>query len=176
MIGNDNDLRDLYQDLILDHSKHPHNFRAVPEANRDALGHNPLCGDRLSLQLKVDADDVIQDVGFQGSGCAISVASASMMTDMLRGRTLEEANALFAYMHALCTGRDYSVPAEMAGTTVTAPCTGENPPHVTLADDDRDRLQALAGVRHYPMRVKCATLAWHTMQAALDNKTKVSTE
>ena len=152
----DNDLRDLYQDLILDHSKHPHNFRAVPEHNREALGHNPLCGDRLSLHLKVDAQDVIQDVGFQGSGCAISVASASMMTNMLKGKTVAEAGALFGFVHASCTG--------------------ENPPQVTLADDDRDRLQALAGVRQYPMRVKCATLAWHTMQAALKNEKKVTTE
>ena len=152
----DNDLRDLYQDLILDHSKHPHNFHALPDANREALGHNPLCGDRLSLHLKVDAENIIRDVGFQGSGCAISVASASMMTDMLKGKSVDEATALFGFMHAACTG--------------------ENPPHVDMEDDDRDRLTALAGVRHYPMRVKCATLAWHTMQAALKNEKKVSTE
>jgi nitrogen fixation protein NifU and related proteins len=152
----DNDLRDLYQDLILDHSKHPHNFRALADANHEALGHNPLCGDRLSLHLKVDAEGVIQDVGFQGSGCAISVASASMMTDMLKGRNLAEAKDLFDFVHAACTG--------------------ENAPHIRMADDDRERLQALAGVRHYPMRVKCATLAWHTMQAALKNEKKVSTE
>lgn len=152
----DGDLRDLYQDLILDHSKHPHNFHALGDANREALGHNPLCGDRLSLHLKVDANDVIRDVGFQGSGCAISVASASIMTDMLKGKTVQHANELFAYMHASCTG--------------------ENEPHITISDDDRDRLQALAGVRQYPMRVKCATLAWHTMQAALQNEKKVSTE
>ena len=145
------DLRDLYQDLILDHSKRPHNFHTVPDANREALGHNPLCGDRLSLQMKVDAKDIIQEVGFQGSGCAISVASASMMTDMLKGKTLAEANTLFAYMHAACTGtEDSSQPM--------------------IEQDDQDRLQALAGVRHYPMRVKCATLAWHTMQSALKNK------
>ena len=150
------DLRDLYQDLILDHSKHPHNFHAVPAANREALGHNPLCGDRLSLQLHVDDQDIIRDVGFQGSGCAISVASASMMTDMLKGRTLDEAKKLFDYMHASCT-------------------SAEAPP-ITLDEDDRGRLQALAGVRHYPMRVKCATLAWHTMQAALVKEKKVTTE
>jgi nitrogen fixation NifU-like protein len=152
----DSDLRDLYQDLILDHSKRPHNFRSVEGANREALGHNPLCGDKLSLRLKVDAEGVVQDAGFQGSGCAISVASASMMTDMLKGRTLAEAKALFDYMHASCTG--------------------EKTPHISIADDDRERLQALAGVRHYPMRVKCATLAWHTMQAALANEQKASTE
>ncbi len=153
----DNDLRDLYQDLILDHSKHPHNFHVVPDANREALGHNPLCGDRLSLTLKVDAKGVIQDIGFQGSGCAISVASASIMTDMLKGKTVDEANALFQHIHAACTG----APAVVA---------------VVISEDDNDRLQALAGVRHYPMRVKCATLAWHTMQAALKDEKKVSTE
>lgn len=152
----DSDLRDLYQDLILDHSKHPHNFHALPDANREALGHNPLCGDRLSLHMRVDTQDIIQDVAFQGTGCAISVASASMMTDMLKGKTVNEAQALFGFVHASCTG--------------------ENPPHVKMAEDDRDRLHALAGVRHYPMRVKCATLAWHTMQAALKNEKKVSTE
>lgn len=152
----DSDLRDLYQDLILDHSKHPHNFHTLPDANREALGHNPLCGDRLSLHLKVDGSDVIQDAGFQGSGCAISVASASMMTDMLKGKNLSEARALFDFVHGSCIGA--------------------TPPHISLTDDDRDRLQALAGVRLYPMRVKCATLAWHTMQAALANEKKVSTE
>jgi nitrogen fixation NifU-like protein len=150
------DLRDLYQDLILDHSKHPRNFRVLEGANHEALGHNPLCGDRLMLFLTVDNGDVIRDVSFQGSGCAISVASASMMTDMLKGKTLDEANTLFNYMHAACTG--------------PAPKTGG------IAEDDSDRIQALAGVRHYPMRVKCATLAWHTMQAALKNEKKVTTE
>jgi len=152
----DNDLRDLYQDLILDHSKHPHNFRVVEGANREALGHNPLCGDRLMLYLTLDEQSVIQDIGFQGSGCAISVASASIMTDMLKGKTLPEAQKLFAYMHASCTG--------------TAASTHG------IEEDDVDRMQALAGVRHYPIRVKCATLAWHTMQSALKNEKKVSTE
>jgi len=152
----DNDLRDLYQDLILDHSKHPRNFRLAAGANRDALGHNPLCGDRLSLTLTVDADDIVRDVGFQGSGCAISIASASMMTEMLKGKKLADAHALFGYMHDVCTGKE--------------------PSQNGLLEDDIDRLQALAGVRHYPMRVKCATLAWHTMEAALKNDKKVSTE
>ncbi|HUY69346.1 MAG TPA: SUF system NifU family Fe-S cluster assembly protein [Alphaproteobacteria bacterium] len=152
----DSDLRDLYQDLILDHGKHPRNFRVLPQANREALGHNPLCGDRLTLYLTVGADGIIKDAAFQGSGCAISVASASMMTEMLKGRTIEEAQKLFAYLHASCTGLE----ADAA----------------VIAEDDRGRLQALAGVRHYPMRVKCATLAWHTLQAALKNEQKVSTE
>jgi nitrogen fixation NifU-like protein len=152
----DSDLRDLYQDLILDHGKKPRNFGTLPQANREALGHNPLCGDRLSLFLTVGTDDIISDVKFQGSGCAISVASASMMTEMLKGRHIKDAKVLFDYLHASCTG----VEASDAG----------------IAEDDRERLQALAGVRHYPMRVKCATLAWHTMQAALKNEQKVSTE
>ena len=152
----DNDLRDLYQDLILDHSKHPRNFRVLPGANREALGHNPLCGDRLVLFLTVDANNVIQDVAFQGSGCAISMASASMMTDMLKGKKVADAEKLFSYMHTACTG--------------AAPLGND------IDEDDKDRLQALAGVRHYPMRVKCATLAWHTMQSALKNEKKTSTE
>jgi nitrogen fixation NifU-like protein len=150
------DLRDLYQDLILDHSKHPRNFHTLPNANREALGHNPLCGDRLALYLTVDDKGLIQDVGFQGSGCAISMASASMMTGMVKGRTLKDAEALFGYMHSACTGT--AMPA------------------TAIPEDDAGCLQALAGVRHYPMRVKCATLAWHTMQAALKNEKKVSTE
>jgi nitrogen fixation NifU-like protein len=152
----DTDLRDLYQDLILDHGKKPRNFRALPQANREALGHNPLCGDRLMLYLTVDDQGIIRDVAFQGSGCAISVASASMMTEMLKGKNIAEAEKLFRYMHASCTGAE--APAK------------------DVAEDDVERIKALAGVRHYPMRVKCATLAWHTMQAALKNEHKVSTE
>ena len=153
----DGDLRDLYQDLILDHGKKPRNFRVLDKANHEALGHNPLCGDRLVLYMTVGPQDIIQDVAFQGSGCAISVASASMMSEMLKGKSLKEADALFQTVHAACTGE-----ADLKSSGID--------------DDDLSRIQALAGVRHYPMRVKCATLAWHTMQAALKNKTKVSTE
>ena len=152
----DTDLRDLYQDLILDHGKHPRNFHNLPHPNREALGHNPLCGDRLMLFLTVDDQGIIRDAGFQGSGCAISMASASMMTEMLKGKTSAEAEKLFRYLHASCTGAEA--------------------PTKDLAEDDVDRLKALGGVRHYPMRVKCATLAWHTLQAALKNEQKVSTE
>jgi nitrogen fixation NifU-like protein len=152
----DSDLRDLYQDLILDHGKHPRNFHVLDKANHEALGHNPLCGDRLMLYVTVDANNIIQDAAFQGSGCAISVASASMMTEMLKGKSLQQAETLFNYMHGACTGADVSA--------------------VGIDTDDADRVKALAGVRHYPMRVKCATLAWHTMQAALKNEKKVSTE
>jgi nitrogen fixation NifU-like protein len=152
----DTDLRDLYQDLILDHGKRPRNFRIPPEANREALGHNPLCGDRLTLYVTVDDQGIIKDAAFQGSGCAISMASASMMTDMLKGKTASEAAHLFDYLHNSCTGQ----PADAAG----------------LDEDAVDRIKALAGVRDYPIRVKCATLAWHTLQAALKNEKKVSTE
>ena len=145
------DLRDLYQDLILDHGKRPRNFHALPAATHEALGHNPLCGDRLVLQLRLDDQGRVQEVGFQGSGCAISMASASMMTEMLKGRTAAEAEALFTHFHALCTG--------------TAAAASD------ISEDDRERLQALAGVRHYPMRVKCATLAWHTLHSALHPET-----
>lgn len=150
------DLRDLYQDLILDHSKHPRNFVKPENANHEALGHNPLCGDRLALYLYIDEQNIIRDIGFQGSGCAISVASASMMTEMLKGKPVSEAEHLFQYMHAACT--------EGA------------PDDATIDEDARDRIEALAGVRHYPMRVKCATLSWHTLQSALKNEQKVSTE
>ena len=150
------DLRDLYQDLILDHGKHPRNFHALPNANHEALGHNPLCGDKINLYVLVDKQGVIQDIGFQGSGCAISVASASMMTEMLKGKTKEEAAKLFDYLHKSCTGQ----PADDKG----------------LDEDATDRIKALAGVRDYPIRVKCATLAWHTLQAALKDEKKVSTE
>lgn len=152
----DTDLRDLYQDLILDHGKHPRNFRVMEGASHEGLGHNPLCGDKLTLYLKLDAGGVIQDVTFQGSGCAISVASASMMSEMLKGKTVAEAHRLFDYTHKSCT-------------------TGA-PGAADLPEDDVARLQALGGVRQYPMRVKCATLAWHTMEAALKNEKKVSTE
>ncbi|MDR3450937.1 MAG: SUF system NifU family Fe-S cluster assembly protein [Alphaproteobacteria bacterium] len=146
-----NDLRDLYQDLILDHGKRPRNFHALPSANHEALGHNPLCGDRLNLYVTVDDKGTITDAAFQGSGCAISVASASMMTEMLKGKNASEAAHLFEYMHASCTGK----PADEAG----------------IDEDDVARIKALAGVRDFPIRVKCATLAWHTLQAALKNET-----
>jgi nitrogen fixation NifU-like protein len=150
------DLRDLYQDLILDHGKHPRNFHTLPHANREALGHNPLCGDRLTLYVTVDDKGTITDAAFQGSGCAISVASASMMTEMLKGKSPAEAAHLFDYLHNSCTGK----PATDTG----------------IDSDDAERIKALAGVKDYPIRVKCATLAWHTLQAALKNEKKVSTE
>ena len=135
------DLGDLYQDLILDHGKRPRNFRAVEQANATAEGYNPLCGDKIKLQLKLDGD-VIREAGFQGSGCAISTASASLMTETLKGRTRAEAERLFERFHELLTGN------------------GSNA-------EDLGKLAVFSGVRAYPMRVKCATLAWHTLRAAL---------
>ena len=155
------DLRELYQDLILDHGKHPRNFRAQENPNCEMVGHNPLCGDKLTLYLTVNDQGTVEDASFQGSGCAISVASASMMTDMLKGKTAAQAKALFAYFHLLCT--------EGAPEQVDP---------LLVSEDDIARLQALSGVRHYPMRVKCATLAWRTLEAALDPQAaqKVKTE
>ena len=149
------DLRSLYQEIIVDHNRRPRNFHKVPDANRSAEGDNPLCGDRLAVYLKVE-DGVIRDIGFVGSGCAISTASASLMTESLLGKTEQEADSLFERFHQLVTG---DVP----------------PAHAGLG-----KLEALAGVREFPVRVKCATLAWHTMHAAMkspgDTRLVASTE
>ncbi|OFW08191.1 MAG: SUF system NifU family Fe-S cluster assembly protein [Acidobacteria bacterium RIFCSPLOWO2_02_FULL_67_36] len=145
------DLRDLYQEVILDHNKRPRNFRAIDVPTHFAEGYNPLCGDRLKLYVKVDGD-VITDLAFLGSGCAISKASASLMTDALRGRTVAEAQALFERFHHVVT----------------------TPPDQPV--EDLGKLSALAGVREFPVRVKCASLAWHTLKAALDRTTLTSTE
>jgi len=138
------DLRELYQEVILDHNKRPRNFRVPDPVNRRAEGYNPLCGDKITVFLYIE-EDVIKDLGFQGTGCAISKASASMMTDALKGKTLDQANAFFEQFHAM----------------VTAPATSG------VETDALGKLAVLAGVREYPMRVKCASLAWHTMKAAM---------
>jgi nitrogen fixation NifU-like protein len=147
------DLNDLYQEVILDHNRRPHNFRAIERPDAKQEGYNPLCGDRLTLYLTLDGD-VIKDVAFQGSGCAISKASASLMTDALKGKTVPEARELFEQFHAMITS-DPDTPAA-----------------------DLGKLSVLAGVREYPTRVKCASLAWHTMKAAVAHETDapVSTE
>jgi nitrogen fixation NifU-like protein len=146
------DLTDLYQEVILDHNRRPRNFRAISEPTRRQEGYNPLCGDRLTLYVKLDAGR-ISDLSFEGSGCAISKASASLMTEALKGKTVEEARALFDRFHDMVTSSSDSAPAEMG------------------------KLAVLAGVREFPTRVKCASLAWHTMKAAVagDDGT-VSTE
>jgi nitrogen fixation NifU-like protein len=149
-----NDLRELYQEVILDHGKNPRNFRTSGEATAVAHGNNPLCGDQLTVYLKLDTDGLVEDAAFVGRGCAISVASASMMTELVKGRTEAKARELFEAFHEMCTG-------EGDGTAV---------------DDELDKLKVLSGVRDYPTRVKCATLPWHTLVAALAGDGEVSTE
>lgn len=152
------DLRELYQDQIKEHSRKPRNFRLLADADRQLEGHNPLCGDRFTIYLKLGGDR-IHDVAFQGSGCAISTASASMMTEALKGKTVAEAEALFDSFHELLTGRP----------GVEPPADGNRPPLGKLA--------VFSGVREFPVRVKCATLAWHTLRAALHGQADpVSTE
>jgi nitrogen fixation protein NifU and related proteins len=152
------DLDDLYREVILDHSKHPRNFRAMTDATRTAEGHNRLCGDRLTLYLKVE-DGVIRDVSFQGKGCAIDTAAASMMTEILRGKTLEQVQAVFERFHTMLTAPSDSATSE------------------TMDDASLGKLAAFRGVRKFPVRVKCATLPWHTLQAALERRdTPASTE
>jgi nitrogen fixation NifU-like protein len=150
------DLRDLYQEVILDHSKRPRNFHAIAGADGKAEGYNPLCGDRETVYVKLDGDRVA-DVAFQGAGCAISTASASMMTESVKGKTRAEAEALFERFHRLITGRN----GESAA--------GGGP--------ELGKLEVFSGVREYPVRVKCATLPWHTLKAALTSDgTVISTE
>jgi nitrogen fixation protein NifU and related proteins len=141
------DLKDLYQEVILDHNKRPRNFRKIEQANRQADGFNPLCGDKLSVYIQIE-NGIVKDIGFVGAGCAISTASASMMTESLKGKTESEAKALFECFHQLLA--DHSIP------------------HPDLAI--LGNLTAFSGVREYPVRVKCATLAWHTMRAALEGQ------
>jgi nitrogen fixation NifU-like protein len=145
------DLSDLYQEVILDHNRRPRNFRVLEQATHEAEGYNPLCGDRLRLFLTLEGD-VIADVGFQGSGCAISKASASLMTDSVKGAAVADARALFERFHRMVT----------------------TPPDVEV--EDMGKLSVLAGVREFPVRVKCASLAWHTLKAALDRAGKTTTE
>jgi nitrogen fixation NifU-like protein len=152
------ELRELYQEVILDHGRNPRNHRHPEDANRHAHGNNPICGDTLVVYLAIGDDGVIRDAAFEGKGCAISIASASLMTDILKGKTMARARALFENFHDLCTKDDF------------------DPDAVEDDADDLDRLQVLAGVRAFPMRVKCATLAWHTMSAAMAGENEASTE
>jgi len=146
-----NDMRELYEEMILEHNRNPRNFQKVPEgANRSAHGFNSLCGDDFHVHLRVE-DGVIRDIGFDGCGCAISTASTSLMTEAVVGKTEAEARHLFENMHEMLTSKD------------------EN------ALPDVGKLEVLKGVRAYPMRVKCATLAWHTMQAALEDSDEMIT-
>ena len=148
------ELRELYQEVILDHNKRPRNFRVLEATSHRAIGHNPLCGDQITVFVELDGD-VIRDVSFQGTGCAISKASASMMTDAVKGKTISEAQELFMDFHAMVTSTPDSLPdVERVG-----------------------KLAAFAGVCEFPARVKCASLAWHTLQAALQaDPSTVTTE
>ena len=151
------DLRELYQEVILDHGRNPRNFRVLDAATHRAHGHNPLCGDQLDVYLVLDDAGRVQDVAFKGRGCAISMASASLMTEIMAGKSDAEAKAVFEHFHALCAGAN--------GATTEA-----------IAPEDEERLQVMAGVRQFPMRVKCATLAWHTLRAAMKGARAISTE
>ncbi|HEY4367298.1 MAG TPA: SUF system NifU family Fe-S cluster assembly protein [Steroidobacteraceae bacterium] len=145
------DLKDLYRDVIVDHNRNPRNFGKLDPADAHADGHNPLCGDRLSLYVNLDGNR-IRETRFDGSGCAISVASASMLTEAVKGKTREEVKALFEQMHTLLTQHDAQVDTDKLG-----------------------KLAALSGVREFPARVKCASLCWHTLNAALDSQTTPAT-
>ncbi len=149
------ELGDLYQEVILEHSKHPRNFRAMETANCTAEGYNPLCGDHYTIFLDVE-DGAIRDISFQGSGCAISKASASMMSQMLKSKTTVQAEELFNKFHGVVTGSQ----------------SGEEP----VDADSLGKLAVFAGVANFPTRIKCATLAWHTLHAALEGKQVASTE
>ncbi len=139
------DLRELYQEVILDHGKHPRNFREGHEGCRTAHGHNPLCGDKIEVHLILE-NGLVADVSFTGSGCAISTASASMMTQVLKGKTVDQADELFRAFHEMVTGTDEEA---------------------ARAAESIGKLAVFSGVRDFPVRVKCATLAWHTLQSAL---------
>ncbi len=150
------DLRDLYQEVILDHGRNPRNFRHPENATCAAHGDNPLCGDQLTVYMTVDENGIVIDAAFEGRGCAISVASASLMTELVRGKSEADVRRLFESFHLLATGDEGEMPEDMS--------------------DELERLSVLSGVREFPMRVKCATLAWHTMKAALAGSEKVTTE
>lgn len=147
------ELNDLYQEVILDHSRHPHNFGPLTDANRHAEGYNPLCGDQISVHLKMEGDR-IADVHFEGNGCAISKSSASVMTDVVKGKAAADVQHLFTQFHNMVTGKPETL------------------------DDASEKLAVFSGVSEFPTRVKCAVLAWHTLKSALEKSSekKVSTE
>lgn len=146
------DLKDLYQEIIVDHNRAPRNYGQLSDATHKAEGYNPLCGDKLTVYLKLE-DGIVSAVAFEGSGCAISVASASLMTEQLKGKTEAEAEQMFDQFHKLVAEQDQPVDMQALG-----------------------KLAALAGVREYPARVKCATLCWHTLHSALEGEQIATTE
>jgi len=148
------DLKELYQEVILDHSKHPRNFGKITPCSHQGHGYNPLCGDTINVYLELDEHECVSNITFDGKGCAISTASASMMTDVIKGKKMNDANTLFENFRKLATGECEEIDA----------------------GEDTERLMVLAGVKQFPMRVKCATLPWHAMHTALIGETEISTE
>ena len=149
-----NEMRELYQQMILSHNKNPKNFRVIDDPSHYAEGHNPLCGDNLNVYMVLDDDNIIQDISFQGSGCAISKSAASMMTEALKGKSEETARLMFEDYHQLVTG-------QLKGPE---------------AKEKLGKLTIFSGIWEYPSRVKCASLSWHAVKAALDNEEVASTE
>ncbi len=151
-------LKELYQEIILDHGKNPRNLRKAENFNKDAKGYNPLCGDKVHIFLKLDENKKIQDISFEGSGCAISMASASIMTELLNGKNEKQINEIVKDFLDMIKNK-------------------ENLDNNDLKDDEKTKLMCLSGVKKYPMRVKCATLAWHTLTSAVNNSQKeINTE
>ena len=152
------DLKELYQEIILDHGKNPRNLRKTENFNKDAKGHNPLCGDKVHVYLKLDQNKKVEDISFEGQGCAISMASASIMTDLVKGKEeLEVKDIVEDFLQMIKEKPDLS--------------------SKNLKEDEKTKLMCLSGVKNYPMRVKCATLSWHTLTSAIDNnKKEINTE
>ena len=148
-------LKELYQEIILEHGKNPRNLGKVHEFNKDAKGHNPLCGDNVHVYLKLNGQKIVEDISFEGSGCAISMASASIMTDLIKGKNEHEAKEIVEDFLGMIK---------------------ENPElkNKILKEDDKTKLMCLSGVKQYPMRVKCATLSWHTLTSAMDNSKEIT--
>ena len=144
------DLKELYQEIILDHGKNPRNLRKTENFNKDAKGHNPLCGDKVHVYLKLDEDKKVQDISFEGQGCAISMASASIMTDLVKGKEEHEVKEIVKDFLEMIKEKDQLN-------------------NIILDENEKTKLMCLSGVKKYPMRVKCATLSWHTLTSAIDN-------
>ena len=151
-------LKELYQEIILDHGKNPRNLRRTENFNKDAKGHNPLCGDKVHIYLKLNENKKIEDISFEGQGCAISMASASIMTDLVKGKEEHEVKEIVSDFLDMIKEKD-----ELSNNI--------------LHEDDKTKLMCLSGVKQYPMRVKCATLSWHTLTSAINNsKEEINTE
>ena len=149
------DLKELYQEIILDHGKNPRNLRKTTNFNKDAKGHNPLCGDKVHVYLKLDEDKKVQDISFEGQGCAISMASASIMTDLVKGKEEHEVKEIVKDFLEMIKEKDQLN-------------------NKILEDNEKTKLMCLSGVKKYPMRVKCATLSWHTLTSAMNNSQDIA--